>query len=50
MQGSYLMDKWDERERNQADYDIQFLGDHIHEMENNHCKLCGKTVEQILRK
>ena len=39
---------WDKREKEQPEHEIDFKGDHIHDMVNNHCKLCGLTREEII--
>lgn len=41
--------KWDEEEKlRRYHIEIEFVGDHIHDLGNmDHCKVCGKTWEQI---
>ena len=41
------MNKWDKEEKMRK-YDIEFKGKHIHDLENNICKLCGMTRDRIL--
>lgn len=41
------MDSWDEAEKKQPFTMINFLGNHIHEMDRDRCKTCGYTSTQI---
>ncbi len=43
------MEKWDKREKEQPETEVHFKGDHIHELENDHCKICGKTRMEIMK-
>ena len=42
-------EEWDEKEKKQPTHEIDFRGDHIHDMKNNKCKICNKRRDEILK-
>lgn len=40
--------KWDKEEKLREHHiEIEFVGDHIHDLKNDRCIICNKTMEEI---
>ena len=50
MSNSTKSNEWDEKEKDTPLYEIDFVGDHIHEILNGKCQKCGKTADEIIKK